>query len=79
MHKPGDLCLDNGHLCVLVKLEEDPELPTSKLMNQASMFKPTGHFVDLEEPRFGWVSRYPTENHSGSWVVSTFSRNLDVV
>ena len=79
VHKVGSLCRDNGSLCVLVKVESVPETTASKLMDQAGIFVPLGHFVDLENLEFGWVSGYPNEHHSGSWVVSTFSRNLDVV
>ena len=74
-NKPGDLCKDNGRLCVLVKVGTPEDTPAVSLMNQAGILQPFGWFLDLEEPTF----RYVTDSNSGSWVANLFTRNLDVV
>lgn len=47
-------------------------------MNQAGILQPYGWFLDLETPNLRWTTDVPL-NYSGDWVVSLFTRNLDVV
>lgn len=76
--KPGDLCRDNNRLCVLVKIGTPEDSPASRLMNQAGILQPYGWFLDLETPNIRWTTDVPP-NHSGDWVASLFTRNLDAV
>ena len=76
--KPGSLCLDNNRLCVLVKIGEPEDSPATRLMNQARILQPYGWFLDLDLPHIRWTTDVPP-NHSGDWVASLFTRNLDVV
>ena len=82
--KPGDLCYDNGRLCVLVKIGDSNSAVWAKLMSQvAGMLQPYGYFLDLEEPeiRFGQLHHLGNnldENSSGSDVATLFTRNLAV-
>ncbi len=92
--KPGLLCLDNGRLCVLVKIEDTPERLPNTLLDQAGMFKPLGYFVDLVDPGLEFVpvssSTKEVQQFLESrllahwafrygWKVRVFSRNLEVV
>ncbi len=92
--KPGSLCLDNGRLCVLVKIEDTPERLPNTLLDQAGMFKPLGYFVDLADPGLEFVpissstwdikqflesSNLDHWEFKSGWKVRVFSRNLEVV
>lgn len=82
--KPGNLCTDNGHVCVLVKVGESSDAVWARLMNQAGILQPFGYFLDLESPeiRFGQLFQGKLNldmNSSGKDMATLFTRNLDAV
>jgi len=81
LHKPGDLCKDDGRLCVLVQMGTPEDSKATKLLNEAGILSPFGWFLDLTHPnvRFESLKYLVGENVSGCWVADLFSRNLDVV
>lgn len=82
--KPGDLCIDHGCLCVLVKIGEPSDAPWARLSEQAGMLQSFGYFLDLESPeiRFGQLFHGGVnlgENYSGKDVAALFTRSLTAV
>ena len=80
-HKPGDLCKDNGRLCILVKIGTSEDSKATKMLAEVGILHPFGWFLDLEHPnvRFESLKYLVGENVSGCWVADLFSRNLDVM
>ncbi len=79
--KPGDLCKDNGRLCVLVQIGTSEDSKATKILNEAGILSPFGWFLDLSYPnvRFESIKYLVGDDVSGCWVANLFSRSLGVV